>query len=68
VQGAIGVVQLATTEASALRGAFVERGVWLRPFGDIVYLAPPLNIEPADLAVLTAAVVEVVAQWSSSHG
>ena len=37
--------------------AFVERGVWLRPFGDIVYLAPPLNIAPADLAALTAAVV-----------
>ena len=64
VKGGIGVVQLATTEASALRGAFLARGVWLRPFGDIVYLAPPLNIERADLAILTAAVHEVVADWS----
>jgi len=67
VQGAIGVVQLATTEASALRAAFVDRGVWLRPFGDIVYLAPSLNIEAADLATLTSAVVEVVTAWSRDH-
>jgi adenosylmethionine-8-amino-7-oxononanoate aminotransferase len=69
VKGGIGVVQLATTEASALRPAFIERGVWLRPFGDIVYLAPPLNIESTDLGRLTAAVCEVVAAWSrTAHG
>jgi adenosylmethionine-8-amino-7-oxononanoate aminotransferase len=68
VKGAIGVVQLATDEASALRPAFVERGAWVRPFGDIVYLAPPLNIERDDLAVLTAAVGDVVGDWSRAHG
>lgn len=68
VMGGIGVVQLATREASALRGAFIERGVWLRPFGDVVYLAPPLNIEPADLATLTAAVVDVLTEGTGQHG
>jgi adenosylmethionine-8-amino-7-oxononanoate aminotransferase len=62
--GALGVVQLDRPAAGALRGAFLERGVWVRPFGDIVYLAPPFVIGPADLARLTTAVCEVVAEWS----
>jgi adenosylmethionine-8-amino-7-oxononanoate aminotransferase len=68
VKGAIGVVQLATTEASALRPAFVERGAWVRPFGDIVYLAPPFTIGRDELGMLTGAVVDVVAEWSRTHG
>lgn len=62
VMGAIGVVQLDRPVAAALRPAFVERGVWVRPFGDIVYLAPPFVIDAADLTTLTTAVCEVVAQ------
>jgi adenosylmethionine-8-amino-7-oxononanoate aminotransferase len=68
VMGAIGVVQLDAAEAARLRPAFLERGVWVRPFGDIVYLMPPFVIEPADLATLTAAVREVVAGWSRRRG
>ncbi|MEW6164592.1 MAG: adenosylmethionine--8-amino-7-oxononanoate transaminase [Pseudomonadota bacterium] len=62
VMGAIGVVQLDRPVAAALRPAFADRGVWVRPFGDVVYLMPPFVIEPADLATLTAAVCEVVAE------
>ncbi|MBU0751836.1 MAG: adenosylmethionine--8-amino-7-oxononanoate transaminase [Gammaproteobacteria bacterium] len=68
VSGAIGVVQLATTEASTLRPAFVERGVWVRPFGDIVYLAPPFTIGRDDLATLTSAVCDVVRDWGRTRG
>ncbi len=68
VMGAIGVVQLDRAAAAALRPAFAARGVWVRPFGDIVYLAPPFVIEPADLATLTTAVCEVVADWSRTSG
>ena len=68
MQGAIGVVQLATATAAQLRPAFVERGVWVRPFGDSVYLMPPFIIERDDLATLTAGVCEVVADWSRQHG
>ncbi|NWG31006.1 MAG: adenosylmethionine--8-amino-7-oxononanoate transaminase [Rhodocyclaceae bacterium] len=67
VMGAIGVVQLDRPIAAALRPAFVERGVWVRPFGDIVYLAPPFVIDTTDLATLTAAVCEVVADWSKNN-
>ncbi len=68
VMGAIGVVQLDTADAAGLRPAFVERGLWVRPFGDIVYLMPPFIIERDDLTTLTAGVCEVVADWSRQHG
>jgi adenosylmethionine-8-amino-7-oxononanoate aminotransferase len=61
-KGGVGVVQLAASpDREALKRLFVERGVWVRPFGDIVYLAPALNIEAADLRALTSALVEVLA-------
>jgi adenosylmethionine-8-amino-7-oxononanoate aminotransferase len=59
--GAIGVVQL-DRPAEALRHRFPPLGVWARPFRDIVYLTPPLTIGEADLARLTAAVRQVVAE------
>jgi adenosylmethionine---8-amino-7-oxononanoate aminotransferase len=62
VLGAIGVVQLrAAPDREALKRAFVARGVWVRPFGDIVYLTPAFTIPPDELSTLTRAVVEVVA-------
>ncbi len=64
VMGAIGVVQLARPVAANLRPAFLARNVWVRPFGDIVYLMPPFIIEPDDLSTLTTAVCEVVSEWS----
>ena len=39
---------------------FVERGVWVRPFGRLVYVMPPYVMGSADVAALTAAMVEVV--------
>jgi adenosylmethionine-8-amino-7-oxononanoate aminotransferase len=57
VLGAIGVVQtrqpVPVAETQAL---FVERGVWIRPFNDLIYLMPPYVIEPQDLSALTAAI------------
>lgn len=61
VKGAIGVVQLDDIgDVNTLKSAFVERGVWIRPFRDIVYLTPPLVIEPDDLSILTSAIVDVL--------
>ena len=68
VKGAIGVVQLDRAgEAAWLKPRFVERGVWVRPFGDIVYLMPPFVIAAEDLACLTSAVVDVVGDWSRNR-
>ena len=66
VKGAIGVVELAAP-AAGLRPAFVERGVWLRPFGNVVYVMPPFVIDAADLSTLTSAIVDVVAAWSRAQ-
>jgi len=61
-KGAIGVVQLdaANVNVYALRTTFVERGVWVRPFKDIVYLMPSLSISPEDLGELTDTVADVL--------
>ena len=61
VKGAIGVVQLKREpKLESLRARFVRHGVWIRPFGDVVYLMPPFVIEQRDLTILTAAIHEVL--------
>ncbi len=61
VLGAIGVVELERIEdMKALKAKFVDAGVWVRPFGNIIYLTPAFTISPDDLARLTGAVVKVL--------
>jgi adenosylmethionine-8-amino-7-oxononanoate aminotransferase len=45
---------------------FVERNVWVRPFGRLVYLMPPFVITDDELRHLTAAVVEVLSESSET--
>ncbi len=61
VKGAIGVVELdRIKDLNSLRQRFVEAGVFIRPFGNIVYLTPAFTIGDKDLQALTEAVVAVV--------
>ncbi len=63
VLGDIGVVELERAPSHAdLRQKFVERGVWIRPFGRVVYLTPAFTIPEHELGELTRAVVEVTAE------
>ncbi|HEY0282368.1 MAG TPA: adenosylmethionine--8-amino-7-oxononanoate transaminase [Rhizomicrobium sp.] len=60
-RGAIGVVELDRIEdLNALKRRFVDEGVWVRPFRNIVYLTPALTIGEEELAKLTDAVVKVL--------
>ena len=61
VLGAVGAVELDfTPECDRLCAEFAERGCWLRPFGNIVYLMPPFVTEPEQLSRLTSAVRDVL--------
>ena len=61
VLGAIGVVELKQpVDMKIIQPAFVEKGVWVRPFGKLVYLMPPYIIDEQDCQQLTRAVHEVV--------
>ena len=69
VKGAIGVVELERiANTSALRQRFIAEGVWLRPFGNIIYLTPALTIAPDDLTTLTSAIARVVAAGDKDGG
>jgi adenosylmethionine---8-amino-7-oxononanoate aminotransferase len=62
VKGAIGVVELERIDdLAALRARFVAEGVFVRPFGRVVYLTPAFTIVPDDLGALTRAVRRVLA-------
>ena len=61
--GAVGVVQLdRPVDVPAVTRAALERGVWVRPFRDLVYTMPPYVSTDADVDTITRAVVGAVAQ------
>ncbi|MDO5059077.1 MAG: adenosylmethionine--8-amino-7-oxononanoate transaminase [Neisseria sp.] len=61
ILGAIGVVETRrAVDMAKMQAFFVERGVWIRPFGRLVYLMPPFIIRPEELSRLTDAVCEAV--------
>jgi adenosylmethionine-8-amino-7-oxononanoate aminotransferase len=61
--GAVGVVELhRPVDMRRITRRFVARGVWLRPFGRLVYIMPPYIISRQDLTRLTTAMVETIAE------
>jgi len=61
VKGAIGVIEMKkTTDVARLRRQFVREGVWIRPFGNVIYLTPSFSIESHELAALTQALDKVL--------
>jgi adenosylmethionine-8-amino-7-oxononanoate aminotransferase len=61
VKGAIGVVEMdRVDDLDALRARFAGEGVFIRPFGNIIYLAPAFTIKPDELDRLTNAIVKIV--------
>jgi adenosylmethionine-8-amino-7-oxononanoate aminotransferase len=67
--GAIGVIEMTEPADMAwMQPALVNRGVWVRPFGTLVYVMPPFIMSDPDVATLTAAMVETVAEAANGHG
>ncbi len=63
VLGAIGVVELREpVDMTVIQPRFVEAGVWLRPFGRLIYTMPPYIIQPSELTAITRAIYTIVAQ------
>ena len=61
VLGAIGVVELKkSVDMAKIQAEFVGRGVWIRPFGRLVYVMPPFIISTEQLRQLTTAIYEVL--------
>ena len=58
VKGAIGVIQLDhPIDGEAATRAVVDRGVWLRPFRDLVYTMPPYVTDDEDIARICDAAI-----------
>ncbi|MSP32481.1 MAG: adenosylmethionine--8-amino-7-oxononanoate transaminase [Pseudolabrys sp.] len=66
VKGAIGVVEMERIgNLDAVRARFVEEGVFVRPFGNVIYLTPAFTIATDELETLTGAVTKVVRSLKS---
>ncbi len=64
VLGAIGVVECREApDMASIQQAFVDQGVWIRPFGKLIYLMPPFIINKEDTGALCEAIYQVLAAY-----
>jgi adenosylmethionine-8-amino-7-oxononanoate aminotransferase len=64
-KGAIGVIEVhEMKEIEWLKTAFIERGVFIRPMSNVIYVAPPFVISSEELESLTDAMLDVTRAWS----
>ncbi|MDX6258365.1 MAG: adenosylmethionine---8-amino-7-oxononanoate aminotransferase [Kribbellaceae bacterium] len=63
VLGAVGVVQLAgPVDMKRMTDAVLRRGVWVRPFRDLVYTMPPYTCTPEEITTITTAITQAIAE------
>ena len=65
VKGAVGAVEVFDLHnLDWLKAQFVDAGVWLRPFGNVIYTMPPLTVTPSELTSITSAMAEILPRWA----
>ena len=61
--GAIGVIEMKqAVEMASIMRQFVDAGIWVRPFGKLVYLMPAYIISAPELEQLCTSLIDIVAQ------
>jgi adenosylmethionine-8-amino-7-oxononanoate aminotransferase len=62
--GGIGVVELnQPVESARIQKMFIEKGIWVRPFGKLVYIMPPYIMDAETLNTLTSGIIDVLHRY-----
>ena len=66
VKGALGVIQVKKMhDLHWLRKKFVETGVWIRPFLDVIYIMPSFTISNEEITKLTKSIIKIMPEWEA---